>query len=104
VIHPWGETWEDFLFFTTHHSPLTTHHFDGNACRLAAAKAEAVVAEANFQGVAERGEADDLDFFALDQSHLQEALHKTVVALDRFDPASLTHLKLIEGRHGGRMV
>src|SRR5262245_24191198 len=59
---------------------------DGNACRFPAAQAEAIVAEANVHRITQRREPDHLDLFPLEQAHLQEALHKGIIALDGFDP------------------
>src|SRR6266542_2623919 len=59
-----------------------------DARRFAAAQTQAVVAQADLHRVAERSEAEHLDLFALEQAHLQKALHNRVVTLERRDPGS----------------
>ena len=53
-----------------------------------AAEAQAVIAQTNFHRVAERGEADDLDFLAFQQAHFHQALDKAVLAVDGRDAAA----------------
>src|SRR5690349_14948200 len=81
-------------------SALGPQHFDGDAGGLTAAEAEAVVTQADLHGVAERGEADDLDFLAFEEAHLEEALDEGVLALDGVDAGSLADPQLAEGGHG----
>ena len=47
---------------------------DGDPRRFAAAQAQAVIAEADFHGVAKGSETQDFNFFALEHAHLQKAL------------------------------
>ena len=61
---------------------MSYERFDVDAGGLDAAQAEAVVAEAHFHRVAERGEADDLDLLAFEQAHFHQALDEAVVAVD----------------------
>jgi hypothetical protein len=70
---------------------------DGDAGGFTAAEAEAVVAQADFDGVAEGGEADDLNFLAFKQAHFQEALDQGVAALDGADAGALADAELVQG-------
>src|SRR5215207_9032311 len=56
----------------SHYLSLITHHH-GNGLGLAAAQREVVVADADFEGVAERRGLDDADGRAGDDAHLHQA-------------------------------
>jgi hypothetical protein len=73
---------------------------DTDAGGFTTAKAQAIVAQPNLNGIAQRRDGDDLDFLALSQPHFEQALHQGIVSLQCFDPAALTDNKLIEV-HGG---
>jgi hypothetical protein len=81
--------------------PVSGERFDEDAGRFAAAEAEAVVAQADFQRVAERGHVGDFDLFPFENAHLEQALYEGVVALDRLDSAASADRQLVQGRHEG---
>lgn len=62
-----------------------------------AAKAEAVITQANFHRPAQRREAENFDFLVFEQAHLHHALQDGVVALQAVDASPLAFLKLVEG-------
>src|SRR5437868_6947421 len=72
-----------------------------NAGGLPTTEAEAIIGQADLDGIAQRREADDLDLVAFEQAHFHQPLRQRVVALERFDAAALTGAELIEGEHGG---
>src|SRR5262249_13165261 len=65
-------------------------------------QAQAVIGQANLDGVAQRGEADNLDLLAFEQTHFHETLYQEVGAVEGDDSAALPELELIEGRHDAR--
>src|SRR5262249_44135664 len=75
----------------------SSRHPDAEPGRLIAAQAEAVVAQPNFQRIAQRRDADDFHFRAFEEAHLQESLHQCVTAHDRFDGRPLADAQLVEG-------
>src|SRR5216683_2883540 len=72
---------------------------DANSGCFAAAEAEAVIAQTDFDWVAKWGDVDYLDLFSFQQAHLQQPLHEGVASSDRVDRGLLADLQLIEGRH-----
>jgi hypothetical protein len=70
-----------------------------NTGGFTAAQAQAVVAQPDFNGIAERGDICDLDFFPFEQSHLQQALHQGIVPRNRLNSAALADRQLIQGGH-----
>jgi hypothetical protein len=74
--------------------------FDLNAGGLAAAEAEPIIAQADFDGIAQGGHADHLDLLVFEQAHLHEPLDEGIVTVDGRDPAALTRTQLIQERHG----
>jgi hypothetical protein len=65
-----------------------------------ASQAEAIITQKDFHRVAQGGNAQHLDFFTLQDTHLQQPLDKGIASLDRFDPGSLAHVQLVHGGHG----
>src|SRR5262249_38051660 len=92
------------MVFPLPNSILSLRHSDSDAGRLAAAQAEAIVAQADLHRVAERGEADDLQLFTVEQAHLQEALHESVIASKGLDGGPLAALQLVQGGHGREIL
>jgi hypothetical protein len=71
-------------------SPCHLVIFNQDARGFAATKAESVIAQADFDGIPERGHADEFDRFSLNQTHLHETLDKRIVTLEGRDPAALS--------------
>jgi hypothetical protein len=61
-----------------------------NVGRFLAAEAEAVVAQADFDGVPQWGEANHFDLFPFEQAHFQQALNDGAAALQGDNPGTLT--------------
>src|SRR5262245_37740702 len=62
---------------------------DGDAGSFGAPQAQAIIAQADFHRIAQGGKAKHLDLFALEQTHLEEALHESVFAGDGLDGGAL---------------
>jgi hypothetical protein len=62
---------------------------DLHAGRFASAQAEQIIAQADFERVAQWSQAHDLDFLAFKQPHLHEPLHERILTLEGRDSAAL---------------
>jgi hypothetical protein len=62
---------------------------DSDPRGFTAAEAQAVIAQTNFDGIAQRSEAEYPDLFSFEESHLEKSLDDEVVALDIFDASTL---------------
>ncbi len=72
---------------------------DSNTSGFGLAQAEAVVAEADFERIAQRCKANQFDWLAFEQAHFHKALHQTAAAADRRDTAVLSRTQLVESGH-----
>jgi hypothetical protein len=81
-------------------STVEWRHSDASC--LAATQAQAVVTESDLHRLAQRCEADDLNFFSFQDAHLHEPLDQAVVAVNSRNPATLTGSELVERRRHGR--
>src|SRR5437867_1272471 len=60
--------------------PESWQQSDAYAGGLVATETQSIIAEANLHGVAQRGETDNLELFALQKSHLHQPLNENVFA------------------------
>jgi hypothetical protein len=72
--------------------------------RFTAAQAETIIAEAEFDGIAERGEGNHLDFLAFEQAHFQKTLNDGIIPLNRGDAGTLTKFELVQRDHEVRIL
>src|ERR1051326_6601121 len=61
-----------------------------NAGGFIAAQTQAVIAQTDFHGVAQRGEAEHLDFLVFEQAHFHEPLQHNVIADKAGDAGALS--------------
>src|SRR5215218_2691832 len=85
----------------SYHSSLITHHYC-DRLRLAAAEREVVVADADFEGVAEGRGLDDADGRAGDDAHLHQAARHRALAAHREHARGRARPQAVErdGRRG----
>ena len=109
AIDPCGESHLSFHFaddyFETDFRNNATHDARSRkenvyASGLAATKTQTRIAQADFDGIAQRGQGNHFDLLALEQPHLHETLHQRIVARQGRDAATLARTQLIERRHG----
>jgi hypothetical protein len=69
---------------------------------FSATQTQTIVAQADFDGIAERSDGHHLDILAFEEAHFQQALNERIVALERLDAAALADAQLIQGEHERR--
>jgi hypothetical protein len=77
---------------------------NSNPCGFAAAEAEAIVAQANLDGIAQGGNRNNLDVFPFEEAHFEQALDEGIVTLERLDATALADAQLIQGGHERRIL
>src|SRR5687767_6195147 len=73
--------------------------FDENTAGFGGAEGDAVAADGELDRVAEGGETEQGDLFALGEAHLEESEGDGVVSLDGGDPGGLSAAEGSEGLH-----
>jgi hypothetical protein len=69
---------------------MSPYFFNLQAAGFATAKTEAIIAQTNFDGIAQGSEADYFHLLAFKQTHFHQTLDERIVSLDCDYPASLT--------------